>query len=100
MCATHKASRGDTAFCVAGPSLWNVLPQHLTLKCVTIAAFKIKLKDCYFQEVLVRGCSQRMLEQRYTSVTIMITNFANIDCFEVGRLASHFEPSKLRTLKE
>ena len=43
VCATHKASLGDTAFSVAAPSLWNALPQHLTLT-VTTAAYKVKLK--------------------------------------------------------
>ena len=57
-----------------------------------IAAFKIKLKAYYFQELFVqlrRRCGQRILEQRYVNVTVMVTVIANIDCFEVGRFASH-----------
>ena len=39
---------GDRAFSVAAPSLWNALPQHLTLSFMTTAAFKVKLKTYLF----------------------------------------------------
>ena len=39
---------GDRAFSVAAPSLWNALPQHLTLSSMTTAAFKVKLKTHLF----------------------------------------------------
>ena len=56
-----------------------------------IAAFKRKLKAYCFQELLVQRCEQRMFEQRYINVTIMIMIIANINSFEVGLFASHFE---------
>ena len=39
---------GDRAFSVAAPSLWNALPQRLTLSSMTTATFKIKIKTYLF----------------------------------------------------
>ena len=39
---------GDRTFSVAAPSLWNALPQHLTLSSMTTAAFKVKIKTYLF----------------------------------------------------
>ena len=64
-----------TAFSVAAPSLWNALPQHLTLNAITTAAFKTKLKTNIFSRTFfVQRCDQQMSEHRYISVTIKITN--------------------------
>ena len=58
---------------MAAPSLWTALPQLMTLSSMTTAAFKVKLKTYLFlQEHYVQRCEQRMLEQRYINVTIMI----------------------------
>ena len=44
LCVPRTRRRwGDRAFSVAAPSLWNALPQHLTLSSMTTAAFKVKL---------------------------------------------------------
>ena len=43
------------------------------------------------RDFVVNRRKQQMFEQRYTNVTIMIKSIANIDCFEVGHFASHFE---------
>ena len=55
---------GDRTFSVAAPSLWNAIPQQLTLTAVTTAAFKVKLKTYLFSRTFVQRCEQRMLEQR------------------------------------
>jgi len=91
---------GDIAFSVAAPRQWNALQQHMSLTFMNISALKIKLKACYFQELFLQSCWQQMLEQLYTNVTIMVIIIANIDCFEVGRFASHFQHiSWLKLLK-
>ena len=46
---SHKATKGDRAFTVAGPRLWNKLP--LNIKAApTLETFKIMLKTHYFAE--------------------------------------------------
>ena len=53
-----------------------MLPQHLTLTPMITAAFKVKLKTTYFQELFVQRCEHRILEKRYINITVsfMITS--------------------------
>ena len=61
-----------TAFSVGVPSLWNALPQHLTLTAMTTTTFKVKPSTYIFSELFIQRCEHRLLEQRYTNVSIMI----------------------------
>ena len=46
---SSTVSYGDRAFCVAGPKLWNQLPESIK-NCDSVSAFKSNLKTHFFRE--------------------------------------------------